>query len=120
MQSKREKRVFRVKVLASAVLLTLFAVVVFSMPPERLAWQAPYVMGTLLLPRPAPGPYVRSDAMRDNAYSSFSLLAFFSVVGILGLAAKTLSSKLPGARGKRAGLAGRPAAGNEATTGRNA
>lgn len=105
MNKDRAKRLLRTKMLASAVLVILFAGVVFSIPAERLAWQAPHVMGTLLLPRPSPGPYVRPDAMRDNAYSSFNLLAFFSVVGILGLVARNLSSSHPGTGGKRSGSA---------------
>lgn len=95
MKSRAEKRVFRIKVVASVVLVIGFAAVVFSMPAEKLAWQAPYVIGTLLLPKPSPGPFVRTDAMRENAYSSFSLLGFFSVVGILALAGKRLLSAPP-------------------------
>jgi len=64
----------------------IFACVVFSMPPERLAWQAPFVMGSLLLPKPSPGPYVRPETLKENTDSSLSLLAFISVTGILALA----------------------------------
>lgn len=117
MNRERARRFLRTKMLASAVLVILYAGVVFSIPAERLAWQAPHVMGTLLLPKPSPGPYVRSDAMRDNAYSSFNLLAFFSVLGILGLVARNLSSRHPGPGGKRAGPPVRPQAGEEAATG---
>ena len=89
-QTKIEKKKFRRKVVAAAALLVIFASVVFTMPSERLAWQAPYVMGTLLLPRPSPGPYVRPEMLKENSDSSFSLLAFVSVAGILGLAVRKI------------------------------
>lgn len=99
-QMKIEKRKFLRKVVAAAALVVIFACVVFSMPAERLAWQAPYVMGTLLLPKPSPAPYVRSETQKENADSSFSLLAFLSVAGILVLAIR----KIPDfPRGRRVG-----------------
>jgi hypothetical protein len=93
-----ERRMFRIKILAAAVLLVIFGFVVFSVPPEKLAWQGAYVMGTLLLPTPSQNPYVRPDAMRENSDSAFSLLAFFSVAGILGLAVKKIHENIPGGK----------------------
>lgn len=87
---KIEKKKFRRKVVAAAALLVIFASVVFSIPSERLAWQAPYVMGILLLPRPSPGPYVRPETLKENTDSSLSLLAFISVAGIFALAARKI------------------------------
>ena len=89
-QSKNQRRKFLRKVAAAAALLVIFSCVVFSIPSERLAWQGPYVMGTLLLPKPSAGPYVRSDILKDNADSSFDFLAFISVAGILVLAARKI------------------------------
>jgi len=86
LERKIEKKRFWRKIVAAAALLVIFACVVFSMPPERLAWQAPFVMGSLLLPKPSPGPYVRPETLKENTDSSLSLLAFISVTGILALA----------------------------------
>jgi len=97
-EDRAQRRNFRTKVLAAAALVVIFGFVVFSVPPERLAWQGAYVMGTLLLPTPSHPGYVRPEAMRENADSSFSLLAFFSVAGILGLAVRKLQGILPGRR----------------------
>jgi hypothetical protein len=97
-ERQRERRMFRTKVLAAAVLVVIFGVVVFSVPPDRLAWQGAYVMGTLLLPPPSAHPYVRPEAMREDAYSAFSLLGFFSVAGILALTVKKIHRNLPGGR----------------------
>jgi len=96
---RSERRNFWKKALAAAALVTIFGFVVFSVPSERLAWQGAYVMGTLLLPTPSQPPYVRPEAMRENADSSFSLLGFFSVAGILGLLMKKLHENLPGRGG---------------------
>jgi len=93
-----EKRKLIRKVVAAAALVVIFACVVFSIPSERLAWQAPYVMGTLLLPKPSPAPYIRSETQKENADSSFSLLAFFAVAGILVLAIRK-TPDFPGGRG---------------------
>jgi hypothetical protein len=90
-----EKKNFWKKAVASAALLVIFGCVVFSMPSERLAWQAPYVMGGLLLPKPSGGPYVRSDAVKDGADALFSLLGFFSVAGILVLAIRKIPDMPP-------------------------
>jgi hypothetical protein len=98
---ENEKKWFRRKIVAACALLVIFACVVFSMPAERLAWQAPYVMGTLLLPKPSPAPYVRSETQKENADSSFSLLAFLSVAGILVLAIRKIPD-FPG--GRRIGI----------------
>jgi hypothetical protein len=100
-ESRAERRMFRIKVLAAAALVVIFGFVVFSVPPEKLAWQGAYVMGTLLLPTPSQNPYVRPDAMRENSDSAFSLLAFFSVAGILCLAVKRVHEKRPGGRPDR-------------------
>lgn len=98
--------------MAAAALVVIFGAVVFSLPPEKLAWQGPYVMGTLLLPRPSPGAFVRPETMRDNADSAFSLLAFFSVVGIIGLCVRKVYTNRPGAGRLRRGSASRtPVAG---------
>jgi CDP-diglyceride synthetase len=85
-----QKKKFWRKVVGAAALLVIFGTVVFSIPSERLAWQGPYVMGTLLLPKPSLGPYVRPEILKENADSSFSLLAFISVAGVLGLAARNI------------------------------
>ena len=85
-----EKRKFWRKVVAAAALLVIYACVVFSVPSERLAWQGSHVMGILLLPKPSAAPYVRSVTLTENADSSFSLLGFFSAVGILVLAIRKI------------------------------
>lgn len=99
MESRKdtEKSKFRRKVLAAVALLVIYACVVFSVPSERLAWQGSYVMGILLLPKPSAAPYVRSVTMAENASSSFSLLGFFSAVGILVLAIRKIP-EIPQAR----------------------
>lgn len=90
-RAKTEKTNIKRKIVAAAALLVIFATVLFAIPSERLAWQGPYVMGTLLLPKPSPGPYVRADILRESADSSFSFLGFVSVAGILVLLAGRLS-----------------------------
>jgi hypothetical protein len=85
-----EKRKVWRKVVVAAALLVIYACVVFSVPSERLMWQGSYVMGILLLPKPSPAPYVRSEPMRENADSTFNLLGFFSVAGILVLAIRKI------------------------------
>jgi len=52
-------------------------------------WQGSYVMGILLLPKPSPA-YVRSEPMKENADTSFNLLGFLSVAGILVLAIRKI------------------------------
>jgi len=89
-QAKVEKKRFWRKAVAAAALVVIFACVVFSVPSERLMWQGSYVMGTLLLPKPSPTPYVRSEQMRENADTSFDLLGFLSVAGILVLAIRKI------------------------------
>ncbi len=92
MESRKdtEKKKFLRKLVAAAALLVIYACVVFSIPPERLAWQGAYVMGTLLLPKPSPATDVRHETMKENAESSFNLLGFISVVGILVLAIRKI------------------------------
>lgn len=97
MKVSAARRVRTAKMVASAALLVLFGCVVFTIPAERLAWQGPYVMGTLLLPRPTPG-YVRAEVQKVNSDSSFNLLGFFSVAGILVLSARKVWKNLPGGR----------------------
>ena len=99
-EEQKERKTLRRKIAAAAALVVIFGFVVFSVPADRLAWQGAYVMGTLLLPPPSQA-YVRPETMRENADSSFSLLAFLSVAGILGLAAKKIHENLPGDRRKR-------------------
>lgn len=89
-QADIERKNFRRKVVAAAALLVIFGCVVFSVPSERLMWQGSYVMGTLLLPKPSQVPYVRSELMKENADSSFNLLGFLSVAGILVLAIRKI------------------------------
>jgi hypothetical protein len=103
MESRKdiEKKNLWKKVLAAAALLVIYACVVFSFPSERLAWQGPYVMGTLLLPKPSPSPYVRSVTMTENADSSFSLLGFLSATGILVLAIRKIPDFPPARRALR-------------------
>jgi hypothetical protein len=97
-----EKTIFRRKVAAAAALVVIFGVVVFSVPADKLAWQGAYVMGTLLLPTPSQHSYVRPEAMRENSDSSFSLLGFFSVTGILvGLTVKQIKKKAPDGKSGR-------------------
>jgi hypothetical protein len=89
-QAEVERKNFWRKAVAAAALLVIFACVVFSVPSERLMWQGSYVMGTLLLPKPSQPTYVRSEQMRENADSSFNLLGFLSVAGILVLAIRKI------------------------------
>jgi hypothetical protein len=89
MEIEKKKKFWR-KVVAAAALLVIYACVVFSLPSERLAWQGSYVMGTLLLPKPSQTHYVRSEMLKENADSSFNLLGFFSVAGILVLAIRKI------------------------------
>ncbi len=102
-EEHRERRVLKTKIVAAAALVVIFAAVVFSVPEEKLAWQGAYVMGTLLLPTPSARPYVRTDAMRENADASFSLLAFASVAGIVGLVARRMQGRVRGQKGNRSG-----------------
>jgi hypothetical protein len=81
------------KAVAAAALAVIFGCVVFTMPAEQLAWQGSYVMGALLLPDPAPGTNPFPASGRADGYPAFSLLGFFSVLGIIGLA---MSKAVPG------------------------
>ncbi len=90
--AEAERKSFIRRAVVAAALLVIYGCVLFSVPAERLMWQGSYVMGILLLPKPSPVPYVRSEAMKENADSSFSFLGFLSVAGILLL----LIPKIPG------------------------
>jgi hypothetical protein len=79
-----EKRKLLIKIVGAAVLAVVFASVLSSVPDNKLAWQGPLVMGTLLLPKPNPA-YVAPRDLRPNSDSMFSLLSFLSVMGILVL-----------------------------------
>lgn len=92
MKSRSEKRRFREKVVAATALLIIFGCVTFSMPPERLAWQGPLVMGSLALPKPNPANIIRTEP-RPSSDPLFSFLGFLSVAGIMGLAGKRLLAK---------------------------
>lgn len=96
-RAEMEKRNFRRKAAAAVALLVIYGCVVFSIPSERLAWQGPYVMGTLLLPKPSAVPHVRSETQKENADSLFGLLGFFSAASILVLAIRKIPD-LPGVR----------------------
>jgi len=80
--AEAERKSFIRRAVVAAALLVIYGCVLFSVPSERLMWQGSYVMGILLLPKPSPND-VRSEPMRENADSSFNLLGFLSVVGIL-------------------------------------
>jgi len=81
--AEAERKSFIRRAVVAAALLVIYGCVLFSVPSERLMWQGSYVMGILLLPKPSPVPYVRPEAMKENADSSFSFLGFLSVAGIL-------------------------------------
>lgn len=87
MRNRSRKRRFWEKAVFAASLLVIFGAVVFSVSPERLAWQGPLVMGTLAMPTPNPAMVVRLER-RAQSDSLFSFLGFLSVAGILGLSWK--------------------------------
>ncbi len=80
------------KAVFAAALLVIFGAVVFSVSPERLAWQGPLVMGTLAMPTPNPSMFAVQDR-QGQSDSLFSLLGFMSVAGILGLSGKWLLAR---------------------------
>jgi len=92
MNKESEKRKLLIKMIGAAALVVVFASVLSSIPDNKLAWQGPLVMGTLLLPKPNPAYIVPRD-LRPNSDSMFSLLAFLSVMGILGLGWRWFFSK---------------------------
>ena len=92
MKAGTDERRLKRKLIGAGVLLLLFAGVVLSVPDERLAWQAPLVMGTLSMPKPNPLKYPNRD-LRPNSDSLFSLLGFLSAAGVLGLAGGWLLTK---------------------------
>ncbi|MBE0605110.1 MAG: hypothetical protein IH610_02340 [Deltaproteobacteria bacterium] len=100
-QAEVERKNFWRKAVAAVALLVIFGCVVFSVPSERLMWQGSYVMGILLLPKPSPAPYVRSEIMKENADASFNLLGFLSVAGILVLAIRKIPDLRPVRRALR-------------------
>lgn len=80
------------KAVFAASLLVIFGTVVFSVSPERLAWQGPLVMGTLAMPTPNPARAVLHERQVQSD-SLFSFLGFMSVAGILMLGGKWLFAK---------------------------
>ncbi|HSL99479.1 MAG TPA: hypothetical protein VK944_05050 [Candidatus Limnocylindria bacterium] len=80
------------KAVFAASLLVIFGTVVFSVSPERLAWQGPLVMGTLAMPTPNPAKVVLLE-QRAQSDSLISLMGFLSVAGILALSGKWLFVK---------------------------
>jgi len=96
MSNRSRKWRFRDKVIAAAGLLVIFGAVVFSVPADRLAWQGPLVMGTLAMPTPRVGTFVRTE-LQSSSDSLFSLMGFMSVTGILVLTGRKLIAKpIPG------------------------
>ncbi|MGA6994150.1 MAG: hypothetical protein WBX50_09655 [Candidatus Deferrimicrobiaceae bacterium] len=96
MKNRSRKWRFWEKAIFAASLLVIFGAVVFSVSPERLAWQGPLVMGTLAMPTPNPAKVVLLERQAQSD-SLFSLLGFMSVAGILGLGGKWFFAKpLPG------------------------
>lgn len=92
MKNRSKKWKFREKAIFAAALLVIFGTVVFSVPPERLAWQGPLVMGTLAMPTPNPARLIPHE-LRANSDSLFSLMGFMSVAGILVLTGRKLLAK---------------------------
>jgi hypothetical protein len=92
MKNRSRKWRTRDKAIAAAGLLVIFGTVLFAVPADRLAWQGPLVMGTLAMPTPSVGTYVRSE-LQGNSDSLFSLMGFMSVAGILVLTGRTLIAK---------------------------
>jgi len=93
--NRSERIRFFQKVAAAVSLTVIFGCVVFSMPADRLAAQAPYVMGALLLPDPSPASSPPATVVQAESDSLLSLLGFFCVLGILGLSSTRV---LPGPR----------------------
>jgi hypothetical protein len=90
----------RRKMIVAALLSVVFGLVIFSVPPEKLAWEGPLVMGALAMPKPNPNPAkVYRGESREDADSLISFLGFLSVIGILGLAWGNL--RPPGARKRK-------------------
>ena len=92
MNNRSNKWRTRDKAIAAAGLLVIFGAVVFSVPADRLAWQGPLVMGTLAMPTPSVGTFVRTE-LQSNSDSLFSLMGFLSVAGILVLTGRSLIAK---------------------------
>jgi len=92
MKNRSRKWRFWEKAVFAASLLVIFGAVIFSVSPERLAWQGPLVMGTLAMPTPNPANVVLPERQAQSD-SLFSLLGFLSVAGILGLSGKWLFAK---------------------------
>lgn len=103
MRERSEQARMRIKMLVAAALVLLFIGVVWSVPPDRLAWQGPLVMGTLAMPTPNP-PKFRQRALRHNSGSLFSLLAFVSDAGIAVLAVPRLLAKPRGPKATKKAL----------------
>jgi len=92
MKNRSRKWRFWEKAVFAASLLVIFGAVVFSVSPERLAWQGPLVMGTLAMPTPNLAKVVLHER-QAQADSLFSFLGFMSVAGILGLSSKWFFTK---------------------------
>lgn len=92
MKNRSRRRRFWEKAVFAVSLLVIFGTVVFSVPPERLAWQGPLVMGTLAMPAQNPANFVLHERPAHSD-SLFSFLGFVSVAGILGLGRKWLFAK---------------------------
>jgi len=92
MSKESAKKKFLIKVVGAAALVVIFSAVVSSIPDNRLAWQGPLVMGTLLMPTPNLAKFPPRD-VRPNSESMFSLLGFVSVVGLLGLTGRWFLTK---------------------------
>jgi len=84
MKNRSRKWKFWQKAVVAASLLVIFGAVVFSVSPERLAWQGPLVMGTLAMPTPNPAKVVLLE-QRAQSDSLMSFMGFLSVAGILAL-----------------------------------
>jgi hypothetical protein len=80
------------KAVFAASLLVIFGAVVFSVSPERLAWQGPLVMGTLAMPTPNLARVVLHERIAHSD-SLFSFLGFISLVGIVVLGGKWFFAK---------------------------
>jgi hypothetical protein len=92
MNNRSRKRRFWEKVVFAVSLLFIFGAVVFSVSPERLAWQGPLVMGTLAMPTPHLAKAVLHERQAQSD-ALFSFLGFMSVAGILGLSMKWFFAK---------------------------
>jgi hypothetical protein len=92
MRNRSRNWKFWEKAVFAASLLVIFGTVVFSIPPERLAWQGPLVMGTLAMPTPNPAKVVLPERQAQSD-ALFSFLGFMSLAGILGLSMKWFFAK---------------------------